>query len=158
MLNRIVLIGNLGADPEKNETSNGKTVVRFSLPLHNPFSKEGDKTEWMQCEVWNKTAEFLAQYGTKGSLVVVEGRLRNQRYEDKEGNTRYRTFVSVDSLRLRNNRPNDGSSSPSTSKPASTPANSATPVQHQTNQNQNQNQNPVEENIDDLFKDFDFNM
>jgi len=151
MLNRIVLIGNLGADPEKNETSNGKTVVRFSLPLHNPFSKEGDKTEWMQCEVWNKPAEFLAQYGTKGSLVVVEGRLRNQRYEDKEGNTRYRTFVSVDSLRLRNNRPNDGSNPPATSKPAA-----STPTAPVAAKQPEKASAPAEENIDDLFKDFDF--
>jgi len=150
MLNRIVLIGNLGADPEKNETQSGKTVVRFSLPLHNPFSKEGDKTEWMQCEVWNKTADFLAQYGTKGSLVVVEGRLRNQRYEDKEGNTRYRTFVAVDSLRLRNNRPNDGSSAPTSKPAASTSAAPVSPKQPE------KTSAPAEENIDDLFKDFDF--
>jgi len=153
MMNRVILMGYLGAEPEKTETPTGKTVVRFSLPLHNPFAKEGDRTEWMQCEVWNQPANFISQYGKTGDLVVVEGRIRNQRYETKEGEVRYRTFVSVDSLRLRNsNRNGNGSGNPN---------------QRQNNQNQTPAAAPQpkpqpapqqEENIDDLFKDFDFGV
>lgn len=144
MMNRVILMGHLGADPEKNETTTGKTVVRFSLPLHNPFAKKEERTEWMQCEVWNQPANFLSQYGRKGDLVVVEGRIRNQRYETKEGEVRYRTFVAVDSLRLRNNNRNTSADAAPVSPAPKPAAPKAPPVQN------------VEAEIDDLFKDFNF--
>lgn len=161
MMNRVFLIGHLGADPEKTETPTGKTVVRFSLPLHNPFAKKEDTTEWMQCEVWNQPAIFLSQYGKKGDMVVVEGRIRNQRYQSKEGETRYRTFVAVDSLRLRNNRKSgEGQEYPSQNqqklnqnKPSFNNTETTAPIN-----NQNQNVSNDETNPDDLFKDFDFSF
>ena len=144
MLNRIILEGRLAADPERKETPNGKVVVRFALPLFNPYQREGESTEWVQCEVWNQPADFIAQYGKKGFLVSVDGRLRNQRYE-VNGETKYRTYVAVDRLTLleprnRDNAPNKSTSSTQAapSKPAEKPA---TPA--------------ATDSIDDLFKDFD---
>lgn len=109
MLNRIILEGRLGADPEKRETSTGKILARLALPLFNPYQKDGDATEWIQAEVWNKPAEFIINNGKKGYLVSLEGRLRNQKYTANDGSTKYRTFISVERLTLlepRNRREN----------------------------------------------------
>ena len=161
MLNRVILEGRLGADPEKFVTQSGKTRVRFSLPLFNPYQKDGEPTEWMQCEIWNQPAEFIAKNGKKGFLVSVEGRLRNQRYTDKDGNTRYSNFISVDRLTLlepRNRRENteiavtnSASTQAPVTQPAPTPvvANNAPAVIDPVKQAETQS------SIDDLFKDFD---
>lgn len=121
MLNRIILEGRLGADPERRETPNGRVVARLALPLFNPYQKDNDPTEWIQCEVWNQPAEFICKNGKKGHLVSVEGRLRNQRYTDKEGATKYRTYLSVERLTLlepKNRREN----------PVDAPVNTVAPV------------------------------
>lgn len=168
MLNRIILEGRLGADPERRETPNGRVVTRLSLPLFNPFKKDSDPTEWVQCEVWNQPAEFITKYGKKGYLVSVDGRLRSQRYVDKDGNTRYNTYISVDRLTLlepRNRTENNNSTQ--TNSNTSTAANNNASNQNSTSNDSfpdnpisvgNDILNPSEgstSSIDELFKDFD---
>lgn len=156
MLNRVILEGRLGADPEKFVTQSGKTRVRFSLPLFNPYQKDGEPTEWMQCEIWNQPAEFIAKNGKKGFLVSVEGRLRNQRYTDKDGNTRYSNFIAVDRLTLlepRNRRENGGNAEHAPNNPApqaTSVVSNAAPVTIDPVK-----QEETKASIDDLFKDFD---
>jgi single-strand DNA-binding protein len=160
MINRIILEGRLGAEPERRETPTGKVVVRFPLPLFNPYKRENEFTEWIQCEVWNQSAEFINQYGKKGALVSVDGRLRNQRYEDKDGNTRYRVYISVDRLTLleprnRNNSSNTPSTNQQSNKQTNS-SNSSNSANQSTNQPSNQNQhNAGGDDIDKLFEDFD---
>lgn len=157
MLNRVILEGRLGADPEKFVTQSGKTRVRFSLPLFNPYQKDGEPTEWMQCEIWNQPAEFIAKNGKKGFLVSVEGRLRNQRYTDKDGNPRYSNFISVDRLTLleprnrRENNENNENGAPVHNAPVAQTAQVATSVAPIDPVKQEE----TKTSIDDLFKDFD---
>lgn len=159
MLNRIILEGRLGADPERRQTTTGKIVARLPLPLFNPYQKDSDPTEWIQCEVWNQPADFITKYGKKGHLVSVEGRLRNQRYEDKEGNTRYSVYVAVDRITLlepRNRQENNATTS-NTTKPNNPPPT----TKENTPTTSAQSDSPLDissdkpSNIDDLFKDFD---
>ena len=144
MLNRVILEGHLGADPERNETPTGKVVTRFPLPLYNPYKKDNEPTEWAQCEVWNKTAEWFAEKGAKGALVSVEGRLRNKPFTDKtSGTTRYSTFISVDRLTLlRSPNPNPNPNSNST--PSSNQAENKKPASNASDE------------LDKMFEDFDF--
>ncbi|QST02935.1 single-stranded DNA-binding protein (plasmid) [Pontibacillus sp. ALD_SL1] len=148
MINRIILEGRLGADPERRETHTGKVVATFPLPLFNPYQKNNASAEWTQCEVWNQPAEFICRNGEKGSLVSVEGRLRNQKYEDKEGRTRYRTYISVDRLTLLN-------------KPKSQPkpAGEEKEMKQRTESvlhKENKTKEPSDDqNMDSLFKDFE---
>lgn len=87
-LNRVILIGNLGKDPEMRFTESGKAVTDFSLGVN-----DGKKTEWVNIVAWEKTAELCNQYLNKGSLVCIEGRLRSSTWDDDEGKKHYKTEV-----------------------------------------------------------------
>lgn len=87
-VNKVILVGNLGADVELRETASGKSVGNVSLA-----TKQGDDTEWHKIVVWDKTAENMAKYTAKGSSVYVEGRLQTRSWEDDNGNKRYATEI-----------------------------------------------------------------
>lgn len=90
MLNRVVLIGRLTRDPELRTTANGKSVVSFSIAVDKRFKPQGsDQTaDFFRIQAWEKTAEFVANYLTKGRLCAVDGRLEQRSYTDKDGNKR----------------------------------------------------------------------
>jgi len=96
-LNRIQLIGRLGKDPESKFTPTGKKVTHFSIAISNRWkSKEGDAkeyTEWVNIEAWGRLGEVSQEYLKKGSLVYLEGRLKTEKYEDKDGGTKFFTKV-----------------------------------------------------------------
>lgn len=95
-LNRVQLIGYLGRDPETRFTPTGKQVTHFSLAVTNRWKSEGEvkeNTEWFNVEAWGRLGAICQEYLHKGSLVYLEGRLKTDRYEDKEGETRYYTKV-----------------------------------------------------------------
>ncbi|OGQ22455.1 MAG: single-stranded DNA-binding protein [Deltaproteobacteria bacterium RIFCSPLOWO2_02_FULL_44_10] len=96
-LNKVILIGNLGQDPEKKVTGSGQTVVHFSVATSERWNdKSGqkqEKTEWHRIVVWGQQAENCAQYLAKGRQAYIEGRLQTRQWEDKEGNKRYTTEV-----------------------------------------------------------------
>lgn len=102
MINRVILVGRFARDPnELRRSSNGNAVVSFTLAVDNRFSKQEDRSaDFINCVVWNKTAEFVSQYCRKGSLVGVEGRLQARSYEDKEGKRVFVTEVVCDSVQL----------------------------------------------------------
>ena len=87
-LNRVILIGNLGKDPEMRFTGSGKAVTDFSLAVN-----DGKETEWVNIVTWEKTAELCNQYLNKGSSVCIEGRLRSSTWDDDEGKKHYKTEV-----------------------------------------------------------------
>ncbi|MDP3773278.1 MAG: single-stranded DNA-binding protein [Gemmatimonadales bacterium] len=107
-LNKVMLIGNLGADPEVRSTSNGSRVASFSLATSRQWTTQGgekqEKTEWHKIVVWNNKGSGLAdvveKYLKKGDRVYVEGRIEYRTYEDKEGQTRYVTEVNVRELMM----------------------------------------------------------
>jgi len=95
-LNKVQVIGNLGKDPEKRFTPNGKPVTTFSMAINRRWAGEDgqnrESTTWVNVETWNTLAENCAKYLKKGSLVYVEGRLQTDQYE-KDGQTHHFTKV-----------------------------------------------------------------
>jgi single-strand DNA-binding protein len=105
-LNKVTLIGNLGADPELRSTNNGSRVATFSLATsrswNNPAGDKQEKTEWHRCVVWNtkgsQLADIVEKYVKKGDKIYVEGRIEYRQWTDKEGQTRYSTEINVREL------------------------------------------------------------
>jgi single-strand DNA-binding protein len=98
-VNKVILIGNLGRDPELRYTQGGQAVTNFTMATSERFTdRNGDqqeRTEWHRIVVWGKTAENCAQYLAKGRSVYVEGRLQTRDWEDKDGNKRQTTEISA---------------------------------------------------------------
>ena len=105
-LNKVTLIGNLGADPEVRSTTGGNRVATFSLATSRswsgPSGDKQEKTEWHRCVVWNSKASTLAdiveRYLKKGDKIYVEGRIEYRQWQDKENQTRYTTEINVREL------------------------------------------------------------
>lgn len=95
-LNKVMIIGRLGQDPEKKTTANGSSFVTISVATSESWKDQSgnkqEKTEWHKVIFWNKQAELVAQYLKKGSLVYIEGSIENQQYE-KDGEKRYSTQI-----------------------------------------------------------------
>lgn len=85
-MNSINLVGRLTADPELKQTQSGKSVCSFTLAVSRPRVK--DTTDFINCTVWNQSAEYLTSYGRKGNLVAVTGVLTSRKFDDKDGNHR----------------------------------------------------------------------
>lgn len=98
-VNKVLLIGNLGKDPEVRFTPSGRAVARFPLATSEVWNdQEGqrqERTEWHNIVVWGKQAETCGQYLAKGRQVFVEGAIRTRQYDDKEGNKRYITEITA---------------------------------------------------------------
>lgn len=98
-LNKVILIGNLGKDPELRYTSSGQAVVNFSLATSERWQgKEGDKqerTEWHRIVVWGAQGEMCSKYLSKGRQVYLEGRIQTRQWEDKDGQSRYTTEITA---------------------------------------------------------------
>lgn len=85
-LNRVVLVGRIVRDPELRRTSSGASVTSFTVAIDNRTATGGEKTtSFIPCTCWNKTAENVAKYCVKGSLVGIDGRISQRNYEDKNG-------------------------------------------------------------------------
>ena len=102
--NKVQLIGNLGNDPEIIILDNGQKLAKFSLAT-NEYYKDADgqkqtKTEWHNLVAWNKTAELIENYVTKGKEIAIEGKLTNRSWDDKEGNKHYTTEVVINEIVL----------------------------------------------------------
>lgn len=89
-LNKVTLIGNLGADPDVRFTGSGQAVANLRLATTEKW-KDGEKTEWHRVVVFGKQAETCKEYLTKGRQIYVEGRLQTRQWDDKDGNKRYTT-------------------------------------------------------------------
>ncbi len=103
-LNKVTLIGNLGKDPELTVLEGGISVAKFNLATTETFKdKNGEShsvTDWHNIVLWRGLAELAAKYLHKGSLVYVEGKLKNRSFDDKEGIKRYVTEIQADELIL----------------------------------------------------------
>ncbi len=120
MLNRIVIMGRLGRDPELRHTQAGVPVASFSLAVDRDFKDKstGEKvTDWIDVVAWRNTAEYVAKYFTKGRLAVVEGRLQLRDWTDREGNKRRSAEVVADNVYYADSR-RDGDPGGSYSRPA----------------------------------------
>jgi len=98
-LNKIMLIGNVGSDPEMRYTPNGKAVTSFRMAINRRYTTSSgeskEETEWFRISVWGKQAESCNQFLSKGKRVYVEGRLRSQNWEGQDGQMRTSLEVSA---------------------------------------------------------------
>ena len=115
-LNKVMLIGNLGADPEVRSTNNGTRVATLSLATSRQWTTQGgekqEKTEWHRCVVWNNRqsglADVVEKFLKKGDRIYVEGRIEYRTWQDREGQTRYSTEVNVRDLVMLSGRGDSG--------------------------------------------------
>jgi len=103
-LNRVMLLGDLGADPELRVTRGGQSVLKLRMATNERYQDRNqewkDRTEWHNIVVWGKRAESLSKILQKGSRLFIEGGLRTSSYEDREGNKRYKTEVQANHVIL----------------------------------------------------------
>jgi single-strand DNA-binding protein len=103
MINKVILVGRLGKDPEIRHLENGAVVANFSIATSERYkAKDGDwqdKTEWHNIAAWRSLAEFSEKWLKKGGLVFIEGKIRTRSWEDKDKNKRYTTEVVADVIR-----------------------------------------------------------
>ncbi len=127
MINKVILIGNLGRDPEVRRLESGAVVAKFSVATNESYKDKDDqwqqRTEWHDVVVWRNLAERAERDLKKGKMVYIEGKLTHRKYQDKEGNDRYITEVLANTFRLlerRENSANSYSGNMPTEEPAAT--------------------------------------
>jgi len=121
MVNKVILMGYAGKDPEVRHMDNNLTVARFTLATNERWSKDGNKmehTEWHNIVVWRGLAEIVEKYVRKGSLLYVEGRLRSRSYDDKDGVKRFVVEILADAVNIVGPKP-EGSQTSATQQPVS---------------------------------------
>jgi single-strand DNA-binding protein len=111
-VNKVILVGNLGRDPELRYTQSGQAVANFTLATTERFSnREGERqerTEWHRIVAWGRTAELCAQYLSKGRSAYIEGRLQTREWEDKEGQKRRTTEITAQTVQFLGGRGGGG--------------------------------------------------
>ena len=120
-INKVIIVGNLGADPDSRAMPSGNAVTNISVATSESWNdretgEKQEKTEWHRVVFFNRLAEIAAQYLKKGSQVYVEGKLQTRKWEDKEGNERWTTEVVANQMqmlgdRMSNNMTSDNASS-----------------------------------------------
>ena len=103
MVNKVTLIGRLGADPEVKYLPDGSPVTNFTVATSEKWTKDGEKqerTEWHKIVTFRKLAEICGQYLNKGSLVYIEGKIQTRKWQDKEGIDRYSTEIVADKMTM----------------------------------------------------------
>lgn len=102
MLNRVVLVGRLTKDPDLRYTESGLAVANFTVAVNRPFSNQQGEREadFINCVIWKKAAENLANYTSKGSLIGVDGRIQTRSYDNQEGKRVFITEIVADSVQF----------------------------------------------------------
>ncbi len=104
MVNKVILIGNVGRDPELRYTASGTAVANFRVATSSRFKdrdgNQQERTEWHTIVAWQRLAEIVNQYAPKGKQLYIEGRLQTRQWEDRDGNTRYTTEVVANNIQL----------------------------------------------------------
>ena len=125
MLNRVILMGRLVADPELKTTGTGISVTSFRIAVDRSYVKSGEerKADFIDVVCWRQTAEFVCRYFSKGSLIAVEGQLQSRTYQAKDGSNRYVVEVVADNVSFTGERRENGYSqgyapTPAYSQPA----------------------------------------
>ncbi len=127
MVNKVILVGNLGKDPEVRYTSGGQAVANLRIATSRSWTdkqsgQKKEETEWHDVEVWGKQAEQCAEYLSKGRQVYVEGRLKTDKWQDKQsGQDRYKVKVVADTVRFLGGGAGRGQAKPQGEEPSGPP-------------------------------------
>ena len=124
-VNKFLGIGNLGQDPEIKNMPNGKAVANFSIAVSEQWKDKAtgqkqEKTEWIRCVAFDRLAEIIGQYVTKGSKLYVEGKLQTRKWQAQDGSDRYSTEVVVSEMQMLSGK-QDGQQGTQRSNPAPPP-------------------------------------
>jgi len=127
-INKVILVGNLGQDPEKRAMPDGRAVANISVATSKSWKdkntgEQQERTEWHKVVFFDRLAEVVGQYLNKGSQVYVEGELRTRKWQDKDGNDRWSTEVVANEMQMLGSRPD--SSAPTQQTPAASAQTSA---------------------------------
>lgn len=122
MANNITLTGRLTADPELKTTPNGVSVCSFTLAVKRP--RTSDTTDFIPCQAWRQSAEYLSKYGAKGNMVAVTGSLTTRKWQDQNGNNRINYDVTCDTVELLESR-SSGEANNNTTYSANVPQNAS---------------------------------
>ena len=121
-VNKVILVGNLGQDPESRFTPQGTAVTNLSVATNESWKDQNgetqDRTEWHRVVMYGRMAETAVEYMRKGQMVYVEGRLQTRSWEDKEGMKRYSTEVVGNAFTMLGRRNVDGGGAPPASQPS----------------------------------------
>jgi single-strand DNA-binding protein len=113
-VNKVILVGNVGKDPEVRYLENGTPVCKFSLATSESYTnKNGEKvtnTEWHNIVIWRNLAELAQKWVKKGSTLYIEGKISSRTWDDKEGNKHYATDIVADTFKFVGRKPDDGQS------------------------------------------------
>jgi len=103
MVNKVILIGNLGADPEMRYTQSGSAVANLRLATTETWTKDGNKeeqTEWHRVVAFGRLAEIMGEWLVKGSKVYIEGKIQTRKWQDRDGNDRYTTEIVAREMKM----------------------------------------------------------
>ncbi|MBE7442174.1 MAG: single-stranded DNA-binding protein [Flavobacteriales bacterium] len=125
-INKVILLGNLGKDPEIRYLEGGTAVANFTLATSENYKDKttGERktiTEWHNVVLWRGLAEITEKYLKKGNQVYIEGKLRTRSWQDKDGNTRYTTEIVAENMQMIGRKDENTSSTPSDTSTPSTP-------------------------------------
>ena len=154
-VNKVILVGNVGKDPETRYLEGGTAVSKFPLATSEVYrNREGEKitnTEWHNIVLWRAMAEVAEKYVKKGTQLYIEGRIKTRSYTDKEGNTRYITEITGDNMQMLGKRSDNRSDNSSDNSSDSSSGSS----QYQGNDNNDKQQNEPDTkgsgNNDDVY-------
>ena len=129
-INKVILVGNLGADPETRYMPSGSAVTNLSVATSESWKdkqtgEQKDRTEWHKVAMFNRLAEIAAEYLRKGSQVYIEGKLRTRKWQDRDGNDRWTTEIIADEMQMLGGR--GGGSAPMSSGQGSAPSSAPPP-------------------------------
>jgi len=113
MINKVILVGRLGKDPEIRSTPQGTSVAKFTIATDEKFTdragEKQERTEWHNIVAWGKLGEICGQYLKKGKLVYIEGSIRTDSWDDKEsGQKKYRTEIVANTMKMLDRRGDEG--------------------------------------------------
>jgi single-strand DNA-binding protein len=130
MINKAIIVGNLGRDPEIRYTASGMAVANFTVATSERWKDKNsgemqESTEWHRIVAWGRLAEICGEYLSKGRQVYIEGRIQTREWDDKDGNKRWTTEIVAREMKMLGQR---GDSAPRVSDPAGTPEYSGPPL------------------------------
>lgn len=121
-VNKVILIGNLGQDPEIRYMQNGKAVANLSIATSESWSDQQghkqEKTEWHRITAYDKLAEIIGEYVKKGSKIYVEGKLQTRKWQDQQGQEKYTTEVIINQMQMLDGKKDGGNSGGQPAQPA----------------------------------------
>jgi len=131
-INKVIIVGNLGGDPETRYMPSGSAVTNLTVATNESWKdkqtgEQKDRTEWHKVAMFNRLAEIAAEYLRKGSQVYIEGKLRTRKWQDKNGQDRWTTEIIADEMQMLGGRGGSGGGSAPMSAPSGSGSSSAPP-------------------------------